>query len=1138
MTTIFDPTGPIAPGWLALEASAGTGKTWSIAALATRLVAEEAVPLDQLLLVTFTRAATAELRDRVRRRLVTTRAHLAAVHAGLPPPDPVDGPDPVAEHLAEADEAELAQRIRRLDAALQDFDAATITTIHGFCQRVLAAAGFIGDIDPDAALVEDVEEAVQSAVHDLLVAQWAEVPLEDHEHRPKPTTGIAASRAVLGRPHATIRPGGDATDMTAGVGLARLAIAAAERVAAQTRAAGTLTFDDLLLRLDAALQDPTAGPAITEAMRRTFAAGMVDEFQDTDPVQWAILSRLFDARRLVVIGDPKQAIYRFRGADVAAYLKATTAGGTAQATLDRNRRSDPRLVAAVNRLFDGTAFGHPKITFAPVTPHHQATRLRLAGTDEDVEPPPLQVRVICDDPGAPTARAMVAADLAAETTRLLAGGAELVGADGGWQPLRAGDIAVLVRTNVEADQVKTALVEAGVHAVVNGVGSVLDTDAAADWQLLLDALDQPSSGSRVRALALSPVVGMRPDELTAFDEAADAQLHEQVHCWAQVLTDLGVASLVRTIAAETDLYARLLGQHGGDRWVVDFTHLGELLHTVSAGESTSPVGLRSWLEVQARRLEELPSEQRARRLESDARAVQIMTIHRSKGLEFPVVLCPYVSSLGMPPRVPLIHTEPGGGTVIDLGSPEERAARDAVTTADRGEHLRLLYVALTRAANRLVVWWWPVQSSKAYRHVALTKVLCCPDEGPGRVRADAEGPLMGDGATVRTVLDQTRGRLGSDIEIVEVPKDPVPVAVPPDADAPAALAHRSFTARIDRAWTRSSYTALTKPLPATTGAADHGTAVPRTPDVTPVVSDEADVELDTADEPVADAGHLPLPLADQPGGPRFGTLVHAILEHVDLDADGLGVALAVETHRQIRITGVSVPDPDGLAAGLLVACRTPLGPAFGDQTLAGIARRDRLDELTFELPLAHGGSDVTLSSVAGVLEDHLAPDDPFAGYVDALRDRSLARRVRGFLTGSIDLVLRRHVKGQPVFHVIDHKTNTFWGSDGVGTAEAPTTWRYRGKAMVQAMWHSHYLLQALLYQVALHRYLRWRQPAYDPQVHLGSVGYAFLRGLAGPDTPMSPLPGAEPVRCGMLAWRPPDGLVEALSDLLDEGRSR
>jgi exodeoxyribonuclease V beta subunit len=1173
MTAVFDPVGPLAPGWLALEASAGTGKTWSIAAVATRLVAEEGVPLDQLLLVTFTRAATAELRDRVRRRLVTTRTHLAAVRAGQPPPDE---DDPVATALADVDDDERSRRLARLDAAVRDFDAATITTIHGFCQRVLAAAGFVGDIDGDAALVEEVDALLQAAVHDLLVTQWADAPADDHGHRPKPNLGMTATKAVLARPRAAVRPDRTASPLDGGIALARLARAAADRVAAQTRSAATLTFDDLLHRLDDALGHPHAGPMITDAMRRAFTVGMVDEFQDTDPMQWAILSRLFAGQRLIVIGDPKQAIYRFRGADVAAYLDATTAPGTEAATLIRNRRSDPRLVAAVNRLFDGTAFGDDRIAFAPVEAHATTARLRMPAGDV----PPLQVRVICHDPGAEVARHRIAEDLAAELTALLASGSEIVDKrTGRWRELQAGDCAVLVRTNVEADQVKAALGAVGVHAVVNGVGSVLDSDAADDWQLLLDALDQPSSGARVRALALSPVVGMRPDELAALDEPADAALHERVTGWARVLADHGVATLVRTVIASEDVYGRLLGQVGGDRWVADFLHLGELLHAASAGESTSAAGLRSWLDVQAQQTEELPADQRARRLESDAGAVQIMTIHRAKGLEFPVVLCPYLSSAGMAPRVPLVFADEVDGTVIDLGSQGEKEAKLAVRAADQAEHLRLLYVALTRAANRLVVWWWPVQAGKAYRNVALSKVLCCPPGDGWRVTGDGPAPLMADGGAVRAALNGTRVRVGADVEIVEVPDEPVPVAVEALHPSATALAVRPFEGRIDRTWTRSSFTALTRPLPAT---ATRGVAVPREPDEVPLVSDEVDVPPVVEVPSTAEALHLPLPLGGQPGGPRFGTLVHAILEHVDLAAPDLGVALSVETHRRGRTTGVSVPDPDGLAAGLVTACRTPLGPAFGDMTLAGVPRADRLDELTFELPLAHGGSTVTLAAIASVVEAHLPDDDPFAGYAATLRDRSLARSVRGYLTGSIDLVLRRHVDGQPVFSVIDHKTNTLHGWD----VEASTR-HYGGGAMVEAMRHSHYVLQALLYQVVLHRFLRWRQPGYDARSHLGPIGYTFLRGMAGPSTPLSaggsrPLteparpPGrigqlpdrglTEPahpageigrapdrglterarpaggigqpgeVRCGVLAWQPPVELVAALSDLLDEGR--
>jgi exodeoxyribonuclease V beta subunit len=235
-----------------------------------------------------------------------------------------------------------------------------------------------------------------------------------------------------------------------------------------------------------------------------------------------------------------------------------------------------------------------------------------------------------------------------------------------------------------------------------------------------------------------------------------------------------------------------------------------------------------------------------------------------------------------------------------------------------------------------------------------------------------------------------------------------------------------------------------------------------------------------------------------------------------------------------------------LADGLAAAIRTPLGPALGGIALRDLTRRDRRDEVGFELPLDrlagadHGtaGRAARVGDLARLMRDHLPDDDPLHGYPDTLPDVLLARSLRGYLNGSIDLVLRREVDGAPMvlgrglrgplgaavstFHVVDYKTNR------LGTVDVPmTAWNYRPAALAAAMAHGHYPIQALLYAVALHRLLRWRLPGYDPARHLGAIGYLFLRGMTGPDAP-----APDGVPCGVFAWSPPASLVVGASDML------
>ena len=262
-----------------------------------------------------------------------------------------------------------------------------------------------------------------------------------------------------------------------------------------------------------------------------------------------------------------------------------------------------------------------------------------------------------------------------------------------------------------------------------------------------------------------------------------------------------------------------------------------------------------------------------------------------------------------------------------------------------------------------------------------------------------------------------------------------------------------------------------------------------------------------------------------PVGARVGTFVHQVLEATDFAAADLDAELAghVETFQARR--RVDVGEPEHVVAGLRAAIETPLGPGAGELRLRDVARADRLDELTFELPLAGGDvptGRLTLDAIAAVLAAHLPPGDPLAAYGARLTDASLRDTVRGFLTGSLDLVLRLP-DGR--FAVADYKTN--WLAP---PGAELTAWHHRPAALATEMLHAHYALQALLYQVALHRYLRWRLPDYDPDRHLAGVLYLFLRGMTGAEVPRV---GGEP--CGVFAWRPPGAMIAALSDVLDRG---
>ncbi|QJY49819.1 UvrD-helicase domain-containing protein [Pseudonocardia broussonetiae] len=1104
----FDVCAALPTGTTVLEASAGTGKTFTIAALAARYVAEGRAALPELMLVTFGREATTELRERVRERLVTAADGLA---------DPVAaraGSDDVLALLADAPDAEIAARRERLTRALAGFDAATIATTHQFCQQMLAGLGVAGDTDPGAEFVESIDDLISEVVDDFYVrkygARGAGTPAFGRVE-----AGKLARAAVLDG-QARLEPA-HAPDGSPAQVRHRFASAVRGEVAKRKRERRLYTYDDMLTRLSAALQDPDGTAA--RRLRERYRVVLVDEFQDTDPVQWHILRTAFHGHTtLVLIGDPKQAIYAFRGADVVSYLDATTTADR-HATLARNWRSDAPLLDALDVLFDGAALGDERIRVHRVDAAHPVPRLSGAPVDT-----PVRIRVLGRDglpqsgrklALAPPARARVARDCAAEVAALLASPAQLDG-----RPVQPGDVAVLVRTNEQASVVRAALSAVGVPAVSSGTASVFGTPVAREWLTMLEALEQPRA-FRVRAAALTCFVGVTAAQLCSAD--ADALLDHlggTLRDWAAVLHGRGVAALLEAVTGPSSdgagLPERILRTADGERTLTDLRHVAQSLHHAATTQHLGPSALVDWLRHRIADAATDVGSERSRRLESDAAAVQIITVHRSKGLEFPVVHVPFAWDRFVgDPAFPLLH-DARGERVLDVGGPtgESWAEHcDRHRAEEAGEDLRLLYVALTRARSQVVTWWVPATTVASS---PLHRVLF--GRGSGGALAESY-KVPADPAA----LDVLRGLASSTtaVEPVGPPAEPVFTPREPAAVAPAVA---SFDRVLDTDWRRTSYTALT----ATAG--HHAPTALTEPDEPRVDDEPAPDPSDPgtpADPAVPGALAVPSPMGALPLGAAFGTLVHAVLESADLTAPDLAAELTAHAAEQLAFRPVAGLDAPTLAAALLPSVRTPLGPLADGLRLADVAPRDRLAELDFELPLAGGddasGPPLTLDALVPLLRTHLGPADPLHAYADDLAALGPSP-LRGYLTGSIDAVLRLPSGG---FAIVDYKTNWLGPPGGVEPLVAA---HYTPGRLAEAMRGAHYPLQALLYGVALHRYLRWRLPAYDPARHLGGVLYLFVRGMCGPDTPV-----VDGVPCGVFSWAPPPALVAELSALLERG---
>lgn len=1112
------------PGRVVIEASAGTGKTYALAALATRLLAEGRVGVEQLLVVTFTRAAAAELRDRIRRRLVGAARYLADVEVGVAG---ADTDDDVHRVLLDGGSDEARARRLRLEQAVVDFDTATVTTIHGFCHQVLQTLGVTGSHDPDAVLVQDTGQVISGVCSDLLAERsLAAAPAPG---LPKLSAWV---RCVLNNPGIDVvalsgRDGDDAAR--------ELVVTAARRVRDRLVATGSISYDGLLEAVRDALADDDE---LAARLARQFPVALIDEFQDTDPVQWEIFRSIYatggrghddDAdeadrpdTQLILVGDPKQAIYAFRGGDIHTYLGAVDRAGT-RLTLPTNWRSDGALVDAMNALCGGLELGDERIVYLPVdaSPQHRDRRL-LAGDGTPL--PALDLRFVVGpslernpkgEVSAEAAVRVVLDDLAERVRALLEGGARVEG-----RPVTAGDVAVLVHAHRWSAPVQRALARHGIPSVIAGGSSVTDAPAAEQWRILADALVRPADATRVRALALSWFGGWPAEAVAATaDEDPDAlaELQARAESWATVLRDHGVSALVARVWRDAEVAGRLLGRPDGERDLTDLDHLGELLHAASAGRPLGPESLRALLDGLGGGDEEDP-EAIQRRIPTDAAAVTIMTAHASKGLEFPVVCLPSLWWLQARVNQRVFHDGPGRRCLdvsvngqLKAVKPSNDLARDEI----RGQNDRLTYVALTRAAHHAVVWWVP---SPTAPRTAVAEVLFGPGAG-----------VPDEADTVDVVRARVRDLgVGSVVSVEEVDVDGVRArgrAVVPMSAAPTgpgddvpALATAVLGRDIDRRSGRWSFTAVT----ARADDDEHAA-------VTDPVDGGLPDGVDPDDPTLGDAGdadeHRPPPpvLFDGLGaGAAFGTLVHEALEQVDFTAD---IERQLAAHLSARPWAAGgVEQVPALVTAIAASLRTPLGVAFDGIALSEVSTEDRLDELDFELPVGVRGR-LRTTAVGELVTEALPAGDPVRPWAEQLAAGSIEVDLGGFLTGSIDLVLRTTGPHGPRFSVVDYKTNRLgpWG-------EPDHVVNYHPDRLPEAMAGHHYPLQALLYSVALHRYLRWRLPDYRPEVHLGPVGYLFVRGMVGPDTP-SP----DGRTHGVFAWTPPPGLIEELGRLLHEG---
>ncbi len=1168
--TAFDLTGPLPSGRTLIEASAGTGKTFSIAALVTRFVAgdlahhdlTEGVDIDEVLVVTYTRAAAAELRDRIRAKLKVAAEYLEG--AALPSGD---------EWLVVFDAGSPRVRQRRsarIRGALARFDEATITTIHGFCQQALAQSGLRAGAGDAVELIENDAQLVAEVVRDLLLARLADAPLAlspdrhgrptDHRsfgpnavHARRPLSPgeverhlVATVRAVLMNRGARRAPD-PAIGGLAGGWSTCVAEAVAE-VERRQRVRRQIGYDRLVSDLAAALAEPREGPQLAAQLAARYRLVLVDEFQDTDRLQWEIFDRAFSGHRLITVGDPKQAIFRFRGADVHAYLDAVRSAQ--RTTLRTNHRSDRQLLDALGLLFDGARLGHADIEFArvdasPTAPHNALGEV------------PIHLRVVPDDPAvahtsqgmeAGAAAALVVADVASRVRTML--DTAVIGRGRDSRRVQPSDIGILVPSQRRAAETANVLREWGIPTVRARTGSVLQSDAAVQWRLLLAGLATPASAPVARAVGLSWFFDVAPAELVerpggaAADGDTDtrlAQLQRRLAALAERLRSDGVGALYEEVRASQALLDAVLGRPNGDRDLTDLDHLGELLVAEFGGKPAEPSAVADAFDRMIAHADDL-FETSMRRVESDGDAVRITTVHSAKGLEYPVVLVPFAYTERPAASRPYVYNE-ADGRVVDVaswvawGDGADEGGKEALAAlAERkrlakvevdGDALRLLYVALTRAMHHLEIWWAPTRGAGTS---ALGRLLL-DRWGAGPVFNSPLGDAYerADTATTSKQVDALVAASNGTIARFDVPLEQ-PVRTPlPLLAAPASLlavadsgCRHPLADPARRTW---SFTAITSRL---------ASSPPDRATVAPVAGGYDELPpSDAAGEPGSGAdSSVPLvvappgvlPLGSAPGGTTFGIAVHQVLEMVDLTSPTLADDMAERVGEVSRRSGLMLDVPT-TTTGLLAVVDTPLGEQFDHRPLRSFAAADRLAELAFDLSFE--SNRVAAADIGKVLATTLDPADPLLEYGHDLASALAVTELAGWLTGSIDAVFRVGTADHR-FVVVDYKSNRLHRRDAVDPLAA-----YHPDVLVEAMTHSHYPLQAMLYSVALHRYLSWRLGSgYDPVRQLGGIAYLFVRGMIGTETPT-----VDDRPFGVFSWQPPARTVLEL-DALFRGGSR
>ncbi len=1125
----FDPiTSSIEPGLTVIEASAGTGKTFSISHLVPRLLLEnDDLRIGEILLVTYTNDAAGELADR-------TRKVFAELVSEKPP----------ANQTLAALRALMEQKpggADRIQQAIRDLDLLSISTIHSFCQAVLQAEGELCALPVMPEVLVDSKDLVRESLHDIWktdvanneslarvagILGWdfeedlrfvtmalglpeilvepdppafdtlfarlshpsglfepqaleelkaffptvtwnkaggteefrASVPETLREPRDlaawrEAVAWVAAldksdAGAVANRNGNPARAAELRAVQTAKAVLREfewltlawrktLATRVAEHVDAALRTNRLTTFDGMVKTLDGALRGLHGG-TLRDRLRKRFKVALVDESQDTDGAQFRIFEKIFldsPNHSLVLIGDPKQAIYAFRGADVNTYLAAKNRPGAKVFTLSRTYRSPQPLVDCVNALFD-----HPRSFHKANLEFHASSSgmdhdTWLRDTEGETGPGPRLEAWLVPDSNAKDFsngddRIKKIADAVASAI------ARLLGVDGSPARIFNGadardavpaDFAVLVAQNHEAVAIHDALKARGIPAIRKTDEDVLESEEARELLTLLAAVNAPLQAKARRAALATRLLGKTDHAIRGIEENAADETVSKFQLWKQEWTRRGISSALALIDAQEGISMRLAAAKDGERRLTNFRHLTDILSGFAAVSGGKPNRLLIWLEQEIARASEsgTPPEERLLQLESDRFAVKVATMHAAKGLEFPLVFCPFLWTSKDPKKYQVLNRG-GVFSIVDADLCDE-SVRDEIRVSLLEERLRLAYVALTRAKVKLWLCAGAVPGPKGTPS-ALDWLL--------RADRNADFPVWAAAAAVNRGSIH-RGTLEGILEnpgVSCVLQDGLPKSVDGDYARPGSpITCLADSVVVEQTfWRTTSFSQLTREKNA---------------------KGESPVEPSTDD-----AAAAPNAFGSIPGGAVLGTAVHDFLE--DWDFQSVPPLPGLEKHFASYPLAKGRDALPSAAGAMLGQLRESVLPGMGcDMSMA--CRTPRTSEWQFHLPVIEGfGIDV----LAEQFSRH--GDDDYAMALLKLG----SDRLEGFLQGFIDKIAVR----DSAFGVIDWKTNRLPAYDDGSLRKAARA--------------SHYWLQTHLYLVALRRYL-------GRQADIRGAWLVYLRGV-------------------------------------------